>query len=512
MAYSEIDIKLRTGYSDEELRQAVEKRADSGDFSYHIIGKSLDARKKGNIHWQIRVAVLTGEEKNRDIDNEGLPVIPFCGKNKRVVIAGSGPAGMFAALVLQKAGFSTILLERGADIDNRVQGLRHFEKTGQFNPLCNYPFGEGGAGTFSDGKLTSRSKHISAERKLILQTYIKAGAPAEIAWLSHPHIGTDHLRRIVKKMREEYNGLGGVMYFGTCVDSFKCKSGKVVSCTAGTREFECDAMIFATGHSATDTYRMLMNAGVPFRTKNFAIGFRAEHRQEIINRAQWGCDSLPGVKAAEYRLTSDDADRPVYTFCMCPGGTVVPAAAFDQLSVVNGMSYYSRSGAFANAACVAGIHPDELKGSKVTPAEALDELEKLEAAFYNLKQSFAVPYCSISDFIKGNYTEKSQAVSSYPLGIFPYDLSRLVPESAGKAIRDGLKQFCRKIKGYDTGILLGLESKTSSPVQVLRGPGGLCEGFENLYMAGEGSGYAGGIISSAADGIKTAMAIVNKVL
>lgn len=507
---SVIEIKLPAGYTDEELQNVIAVKTGVADCSFHIVSKSLDARNKGNIHWVMRVAVMTGKETV--LPQRPLPEIPRCGKGKKVVIAGSGPAGMFAALVLQKAGFETTILERGAEISKRIEGVVTFEKTGEFNPLCNYPFGEGGAGTFSDGKLTSRSKHISAERNFIIHSYTQHGAPPEIGWLAYPHIGTENLRRIVKKMREELTEAGGKVVFEKNLDAIISKNGKVTACKSGDEELACDEIIFATGHSATDTYKMLMAAGVSFRTKNFAIGFRAEHRQEVINKAQWGVPTLAGVKAAEYRLTSDSTDRPVYTFCMCPGGMVVPAAAFGKTSVVNGMSYYMRNGQYANAGCVAGLHPDELAGRKVSPAEALDELERLEQKFFQLQQSYAVPYCRISDLINGRITEKGDLFSSYPLGIFPYNLSELVPVSVSKAIRAGLQQFCRKIKGYDTGILLGLESKTSSPVQVVRGPGGLCLGFTNLYMAGEGSGYAGGIISSGADGIKTAMAIVNKML
>jgi len=502
------DIKIHAGYNEDELLSLLGKMAGSENFTYHIISKSLDARKKQNIHWQIRAGIIEGNAENPD-KPESIN-IAYRKRNKRVIIAGSGPAGFFAAYVLQKSGFSTIILERGSDVEKRVKDIRDFEKTGLFNPVSNYPFGEGGAGTFSDGKLTSRSKHISKERNFILQTYIKAGAPAEIAYLAHPHIGSDNLRKIVKWLRNEYLKDGGEIVFETQISGISTEKGKVISCMANDKEYNCDSVIFATGHSATDTYRMLIKNGVKFRTKNFAIGYRAEHRQEIINKAQWGCEDLPGVKAAEYRLASNSAGRPVYTFCMCPGGVIVPAMAFQGTSVVNGMSYYNRNGKFANAACVAGLHPDELAGKTVTPLEALDCLEELETRFYKLQNSYAVPFCSINSFIKSKAGNDRYVANSYPLEVFPYDISALLPANVVKAIKSGLKDFCNKIRGYDTGILIGLESKTSSPVQVIRFDGGLCEGFENLYMAGEGSGYAGGIISSAADGIKTALAISEK--
>ena len=265
------------------------------------------------------------------------------------------------------------------------------------------------------------------------------------------------------------------------------------------------ALFIAPGHTAYETYRMLMRHGVPFRTKNFAIGSRMEHRQEIINLAQWGHEKLPELKAAEYRLTSPaDGNHPVFSFCMCPGGTVVPAAAYPETSIVNGMSFYQRNGQFANAACVAGIHPDELARKTVSPMEALELVERLETMFFDHTGNYRAPACSIDGFLKNQNLQKNFK-SSYPLGLVAAPLWELLPETVVKSMQAGLTDFLRKIKGFETGNLIGLESKTSSPVQVLRQPKGRCDGFENLFIVGEGSGYAGGIISSAADGIKAAM-------
>jgi len=235
-----------------------------------------------------------------------------------------------------------------------------------------------------------------------------------------------------------------------------------------------------------------------------------EHPQEIINRAQWGRESLPGVKAAEYRLTSKgDGNLPVYTFCMCPGGRVVPASAYKNTNIVNGMSRYKRDGEFTNAACVAGVNPDKLTGREITPLEALDWLETLEESFYRYSDGYQAPFCSIQDFI--NRKEPSDIVdSSYPLGLKPAPLWDLLPSEVSGSIREGLKDFSRKVKGFETGSIMGLESKTSSPIQVLREKNRLCAGIENLYIVGEGSGFAGGIISSGADGIKAAMNIIER--
>jgi uncharacterized FAD-dependent dehydrogenase len=271
---------------------------------------------------------------------------------------------------------------------------------------------------------------------------------------------------------------------------------------------EADYFIVAPGHSAYETYRMLIKKGVTFRTKPFAIGCRVEHRQELINMAQWGRKSLPGVKAAEYRLTSTgDGNLPVYTFCMCPGGSIVPATAYINTNIVNGMSRYKRNGKFANAACVAGISLARLLGREIEPLEALDWLGSLEESFYRYSEGYGAPFCSIQNFINRKMPTGT-IESSYPFGLKPTPLWDLLPDAVSNSIAEGLKDFSKKIKGFETGHILGLESKTSSPIQVLRETTGLCQGFDNLYMVGEGSGYAGGIISSGSDGIRAAMNII----
>ena len=510
MGFKIIEIKAPTGYTDEELKQRIGKELRLTDFTWQIENKSLDARKKNNIHWLLRIAVHS-RSPGKKMPEQADPLdIPYKPRNKRVIITGSGPAGFFAALVLQKAGFDTILLERGADVAKRAQGIAHFEKTGQFNPVANYAFGEGGAGTFSDGKLTSRSKHISKERNFFISSYIAAGAPAEIRYMANPHVGSDNLRVVVKNLRDTYRQLGGGIRFETTLSDLVTEPGRIMEARAGSESLEGDYFIVAPGHSAYETYRMLMARGVQFRTKYFAIGCRAEHRQEEINRSQWGIGKLEGVKAAEYRLTSEaDGKHPVYSFCMCPGGMVVPAATYSHLNIVNGMSNYRRNGRFANAGCVAGIHPDQLAGRQVTALEALLWIEDLEHSFYAFSGGFSAPFCTISDFINGT-EPRSIPESSYPLGLKPAPLWNMLPAVVTHALREGLKDFDHRLHGYGKGILLGLESKTSSPIQVLREKNGLCTGFENLFLAGEGSGYAGGIVSSAADGIKIAMQIVEK--
>ncbi len=424
-----------------------------------------------------------------------------------MVVIGSGPAGFFAAHILQMAGFQVSIAERGSEVEKRSGAIGLLESRGEFNGQNNYAFGEGGAGTFSDGKLTSRSKHISRERSFILSEYVKAGAPEEIRYMSHPHVGTDNLKVIVAFLRKGFMDNGGSFLFETQLTDLAIKGKKAIGIISSKGEIEADHIILATGHSAYDTYRMLMGKGLQFGTKNFAIGHRIEHPQKLINQAQWGRESLPGVKAAEYRLSTKSASGlGVYTFCMCPGGTVVPAAAYEEKSVVNGMSYYQRNGPFANAGCVAGVHPDMLLGHACSPLEILDWMDELEGNFFTFSGSYTLPAIMAADYIQKRES-KSISGSSYPLGLQSAPLYHLVPPMISKAIAHGLTDFSRKLHGFDRGLLMGLESKTSSPIQVSRDKNGKCTGFENLYFVGEGSGFAGGIISSAADGVKCAMAL-----
>ncbi len=507
MGYKRIQLELPTGYSEEELRKAIQKVAGTDDFRYEVEKKSLDARKMTNIHWLTGLIVSSEKFKGEAYVQPAPMHIPNKKRSGKAVVTGSGPAGFFAACVLQLAGFDVSILERGSEVEQRSKAISDLEKKGVFSPQNNYAFGEGGAGTFSDGKLTSRSKHISEERRFILSEYIKAGAPEEILYMAHPHVGTDNLKKIVYKLRQDFMENGGKFLFDTRLEDITVKDGKVSRVITDKGELEADHLVLATGHSAYDTYRMLMRHGVQFRTKNFAIGHRIEHPQALINKAQWGREKLSGVKAAEYRLTTKTSSGiPVYSFCMCPGGTVVPAAAFDRKSVVNGMSYYMRDGEFANAGCVAGIHPDMLVGHECSPEEILDWMDALEEKFYSFSDSYMIPASRAQSYMKGHRSGDLPA-SSYPLGMKAASLFQFVPQIVSRAISEGLKDFSRKIRGFETGTLMGLESKTSSPIQVVREKDGRCEGFKNLYFAGEGSGYAGGIISSAADGVKCAMAI-----
>ena len=508
MGYKQLTLKVPTGYDDNLLRKKIASKTGLKKFKFTIERKSLDARNKKNIHWEMKLLVQADALKQDEAPKKPHLKIPYKKRNKRVVVVGSGPAGFFAAFVLQQAGFKTTLVERGTDVEKRTEGIWQFETTGVFNPLSNYAFGEGGAGTFSDGKLTSRSKRISAEKAFIFSSYVAAGAPPEIEYMTHPHLGSDNLKIIVKNLRKQFENLGGSFLFETTMTGLKIRQTNVVEVETNRGSLEADYVFVAPGHSAYDTYRMLIKNGIGFHAKNFAIGSRMEHNQEIINIAQWGVPSLPGVKAAEYRLTSKgNGQQNIYSFCMCPGGVIVPATAVKEANIVNGMSRYMRNENFANAALVAAFNPNEMIKPGVSALEILDWMENLEHTFYQFSNQYKAPYCSVQDFIRGKIT-KGYETSSYPMGIEQAPLWEMLPSKTAQAMRAGLKDFIKKMHGFGTGNVIGLESKTSAPIQVDREPDGRCTGFDNLYVVGEGSGYAGGIVSSAADGIKAAMKVV----
>ena len=508
MGQKTLELKMPTDYSEAELRSKISKKLQIKNFTFQIENKSLDARNKSQIHWVFKVFVSSDEIKQNLPFSEEVLSVPFKKRNKKVIVVGSGPAGFFSAYILQKAGFQTTIVERGSVVGQRGNKIEKFEKTQDLDENDNYAFGEGGAGTFSDGKLTSRSKHISKERSFILDEYVAAGAPAEIKYLAHPHLGSDNLKLIVQNLRKKFEEIGGEILFNTCMSDLHIRDGKVYSIETNAGIIDTDYLIIAIGHSAFETFRMLIRKGVGFRTKNFAIGSRMEHPQSLINKAQWGMEHLRGVKAAEYRLSSNaDGKHQVYSFCMCPGGMVVPATAYKGSNIVNGMSMYNRDAKFANAACVASLNLNELLNREVSALESLDWLEKLEKEFYNYSNSYQAPSCKIQSFINGNL-DSTPMETSYPFGLVSAPLWKLLPETIGEALKAALSDFNRKIKGFDQGILLGLESKTSSSIQVLREQSGRCEGFDNLFVLGEGSGYTGGIISSGADGVKGALQLI----
>jgi len=505
-----IELSMPIAYDEDYLKATIQKVIKTNNFACNIDLKSLDARKKSNIHWKLRVLVSSDALEGGIKDTVEELEIHRIKTKQKVIVVGSGPAGFFAAEILQRSGFSVTILERGKEVSQRAKDIANFESNGAMPVNSNYVYGEGGAGTFSDGKLTSRTKSISSEKKYVVKRYIDAGAPDEIAYLSKPHIGSNNLKKIVKNLRKDFENTGGKIVFGAEVTCIKKTAGNTWYLDTANGSFEAALLIFACGHSSYDTYRMLMKSGVKFIAKPFAMGVRVEHNQRIINKAQWGKEKINGLKAAEYVLTHKGNDSAVFSFCMCPGGKIVQASPQPGYSIVNGMSSYLRNSEYANSAIVVSVKPAQLLGKEGSAIEILEYVENFEKSIYDIKNSFEIPAMRISDFCAGKGSS-GNAETSYSHGIFEYDFNSIFPGIITESLKEAFKNFSKKIHGFEEGIMMGLESKTSSSIQVVRKDNnGSCAGFKNLYVAGECSGYAGGIISSAVDGIKTAQAIVKE--
>ncbi len=501
-------LKLPALYTEYDISSMIRRKLKIKDFQFVIDLKSLDARQPNHIHWQIRCYVKSDEIRENESPPFSTLSIPRVSSEKRVGIVGSGPAGYFAAEVLQKAGFMVTLFERGAAVEDRAVAISSFENNNVFRSEANYVYGEGGAGTFSDGKLTSRTKGVSELKQYVMNQYVDAGAPDEIRYLAKPHIGSNYLRNVVMNLRKHFQNLGGEIQFNAKVTDFKF-SGKCIQLETGSGVQDFDIVIWATGHSAYDSFRLLISKGVRFVAKPFAVGVRVEHDQKMINLAMWKKPFIQGLKSAEYVLRWQGADSAsAYSFCMCPGGKIVQAAPSEGLSIVNGMSNYARNSQYANSAIVVPVSPHDFGVNETSASEMLDVIEQFEHQIWQISHSFAVPANLISSFIEGKVSPVLPE-TSYSHGVFPYSFEELFSNKVVQQLKGGLRYFSVKIQGYDEGVMMGLESKTSCAVQVLRQvDNGPCEGFDKLYVTGEGSGFAGGIVSSAVDGIKTALHII----
>ncbi|MFA7626337.1 MAG: FAD-dependent oxidoreductase, partial [Candidatus Kapaibacterium sp.] len=460
MGFRTLELKMKTDFGHDDLKNVIRKICRVKDFNYSIEKQSLDGRNPMEIHWLVRVVVSSPDIKGGTAPDNQTIRVPYKRTDKKVVVVGSGPAGFFAAYVCLMGGFDVTIVEMGPDVYQRTKDLKDFEKTGILNERSNYAYGEGGAGTFSDGKLTSRTKSILREKRFIFEQFIKAGAPEEILYLAKPHLGSNLLTKVVKNLRQDFIDRGGNFTFNNKLLDLKFNGTKVVAAETEQGVIDADYVIMAVGHSAYDVYRMLMNKGVQFTTKNFAIGTRVEHYQEIINRAKWRTPSLPGVKAADYSLTfSYDDYSSVYSFCMCPGGKVVPAPPIAGLNIVNGMSNYKRNYPFANSAIVVGINLSELLGREISPAESLEWLIDLERKFYDYSNSYNAPAVKVSDFLKGR-TSSEFGKHSYPFELVPADFREMFPSRITDSMAAALKDFMHKIWGFEEGTMMGLESRT----------------------------------------------------
>lgn len=425
----------------------------------------------------------------------------------RPVIVGFGPAGMFAGWLLAHSGYRPLILERGAPVEKRFEEVRRFWQTGILNPQSNVQFGEGGAGTFSDGKLTTRIGDPLCEQ--VLNLFLRFGAPASIARLAKPHIGTDHLKQIVRAIREDICSHGGTIRFETQLTGLHLRAGRLEGACMEAETVETGALILAAGHSARDTFEMLLQNGVQMVSKPFSVGVRIEHLQEQIDRALYGkYIGHPHLPKGEYQLSFRQGKQAVYTFCMCPGGTVVAAASEQGGVVTNGMSNFQRNGRNANAALVASVD------AFPAPLDGVAFQRRLEqAAFLAGGNGFRAPCQTVGGFLDGRMEIPDDTVQpSYPNGITPARLDTLLPPEITATLQTGLRAFDRRLKGFSApqAVLTGVETRTSSPVRIPRGTEYTALGIDGLYPAGEGAGYAGGIMSAAVDGLRVASAIIER--
>lgn len=487
--------------------------------------RSVDARKKNDVHFICTVDVDMGQMEASLLPQLKDPKIakaePYhydLPRSKplghRPVVVGFGPAGMFAALILAEAGQRPIVIERGRNVDARTQDVERFWREGVLDTRSNVQFGEGGAGTFSDGKLNTGTKD-SRSRK-VLQEFVRFGAPPEILYLAKPHIGTDKLRETVKNLRRHIIELGGEVHFETRAEKIITKNGKITGLLAaglhGEEGFETGHVILAPGHSARDTFEQLHAIGLPMEQKPFSVGARIEHPQSIIDRSQYGSFAgHPALGAADYKLAVHlKNNRGVYTFCMCPGGRVVAAASEEGRLVTNGMSYHTRDGKNANSALLVGVEPGDFGSSH--PLAGIEFQRRLEEkAFASGGQNYRAPAQRVEDFLLNRPSRSFGEVKpSYAPGVTPSDLSRCLPEFITESMRQGILAMNQKLRGFAApdAVLTGVESRSSSPVRILRGPDYQSMGLRGLFPCGEGAGYAGGIISAAVDGIRCAEQIL----
>ncbi len=500
----EFTFSLPLGAEEGELERKAERKFGKPLAHFRIVKKSLDARDKANIRY-----VYTVEVSDKKV-SPVRPVFPQAKKEGRVYIAGAGPAGLFCALRLLDHGIRPILVERGKRVEERILDVEKFLGGGEFSKESNVQFGEGGAGTFSDGKLFTQTN--SPLNRDVIATFLRFGAPAEIGYESKPHIGTDKLRSVVSAMREEILSRGGEIRFSSKVEDVILRDGKLCAVEIdGVRE-DADELVLAIGHSARDTFEMLLSRGFAIEQKEFAAGVRVEHLQEKISFAQYG-KAFSVLPPADYKLVSHAGERAVFTFCMCPGGVVIPSASEEGGVVVNGMSEYARGEKNANAAIVAQIRREDFGSDH--PLAGVELQRRMERAAYLAGGGdYRAPVQRTDDFLNGKESSGfSEVVPSYARGTAFAPLESYLPAVAVRSIRDALPDFGRKIKGFDReGLFTGVESRTSSPVRIVRDENLQAIGKEGVYPCGEGCGYAGGITSAAADGIRVAESIARKYL
>ena len=500
------EVKLPVTAGKEEIFAAFLKKSGLKRKSvkyFRLLKKSIDARDKNDIKF-----VYSAEISDRETIDEPV-LLPRKNSGKKVVIVGFGPCGMFCALYLARAGFSPVVLERGKAVSERQRSVSEFFGSGKLDGESNVQFGEGGAGAFSDGKLNTgvSGPYIRA----VLNDLIKFGAPEEIGYLAKPHVGSDNLPKVVTELRKEIERLGGKVVFNSKFLDFTVKNGKISSVIADTGEYSADALVLAIGHSARDTFAALRDKGVPMERKPFAMGLRIEHLARDIDLAQYGEKFAGVLPAADYSLVSHRGERGIFTFCMCPGGFVVPSASEEGGVVTNGMSLFARNGKNSNSAVLCEIRPSDFYEGILGGVELQRDLER--KAFLYGGSDYRAPAQTFGSFLSGKTDEKFGKVApTYALGVKFADFNEILPKFMSDGLKVGIKDMGGKMKCFSDSdaLLTGVETRSSSPVRILRGDDMESPFAENFYPCGEGCGYAGGIMSAAIDGIKVALSIAEK--
>ena len=519
-------IKLPIHHNREQLEQKIKKQLHlkpDQKFTYSIAKKSIDARKKPELHYVYSVDVETTNEDQilkKVHDNNIMSTKPKkyqIPQNSQLsfshapVVVGAGPAGLFCAYALTLGGYKPLILERGKCVEERMQDVEAFWQTGVLDPASNVQFGEGGAGTFSDGKLNTLVKDPVGRNRFVLETFVLFGAPEHILYENKPHIGTDILADVIKRMRQFLIEHGATFRFEAQVTDLEITEGHVTGVTTnGTEQIAAECVVLAIGHSARDTFAMLLEKKLEMEAKSFAVGFRVEHPQKLMNEIQYGETYAQELPAAPYKVTANLPNkRGVYSFCMCPGGYVVNASSEPGRLAINGMSYQARDSKNANSALIVTVNPKDFPDE--TPLGGIAFQRELERKAWELGEG-RIPVQLFGDFRKDQAsTEFREVVPQMRGGFVLSNVRSILPKAIGDSIEEGVLAFGKKLHGFDRedALLSGIESRTSSPVRITRSKEGLSN-IEGIYPCGEGAGYAGGITSAAMDGIKAAEFICEK--
>jgi uncharacterized FAD-dependent dehydrogenase len=522
------DLALAFDHAPDDLNKAIAKRLGirkNGLQQVEVVRQSTDARRRSQILFVYTVDVKVGNEPQ---------VLKACAGDAKIgtapaktyvlakrakptspapVVVGSGPCGLFCALILAQQGFKPCLIERGKEVRARIQDVHRFWQQGDLDPASNVQFGEGGAGTFSDGKLVTQIKDARNRSRKVLAELVKAGAPREILCQARPHIGTDHLVNVVRHLRETIIALGGQVRFETQMTDLVIKDGRVTAVMVNDHEpIDTASVVLALGHSARDTFAMLHAIGIPMVAKPFSMGVRIEHPQSLINQAQYGANAAhPALGAADYKLVHHvNEGRSAYSFCMCPGGQVIGAASEPGRLVTNGMSHHARNRPNANSALLVGVTPQDFEPDNPLAGVAFQRVWE-EKAFAVGGGAYLAPVQCVVDFLASRATRVVGSVTpSYEPGVTCCDLRDCLPEFVAETLKQAIPAMDRKLRGFAApdAVMTALESRSSSPVRILRDETLQSQTVQGLYPAGEGAGYAGGIMSAAVDGIKVAEAII----